>query len=1076
MNQEIYSSFRSRGKVTSLCGSFSETLSEVKGVLRSENHCGLLGVAMGFSFSMMCTSPDHIIQDFPSTISISTKLLGVPFSILLSIFFLEPNHFAILFKLWPKICFTGVEKVLAGVQDGGGKKITNEVDESPEFASVAFSFFVKQAPFHVLFPAIFFIEGFHLLEHSKVQNLLLAKLPERTPDLSISSFCHVLFCLLQARLTYRTKPFDELEKLCESSCFLAEHIVKQLFVEKIESDCSPLVWAPLSSGHIREVAELILCHPLITTVLECPLPADNDFTDMLFIKPPETFLQFAERGVNRIDHHILNLLRTTSELLVHFFSDCISPSEVDHSGKRIAKAFKALVQKLFWAFKERFTDCIKTKDLTPLIPTLYVLHNLNEFICPFELLELVQWLFSRIDLNDTAVSPACQRCGLSVGLHIASWAFDSLAVYVSYPGAKRNIFNLFMGTGGRNFDASLFERIFFFLFEIVTRIELDVADICLVKAIKVVKLHKHMEKTSLPFVMAASRLLASIPVNFLSYCMHKTTKIKADFLFLLSEMSSLHLCVFGHLLSDKISDNQVFKANKEENCKLPLYDAEFLMLLPTVLLYLNSTCLKFGGQCGKHVENVTSFFWKMLLCGFSNWKSFVLEEMFEIKHVGCSPSSMEEFISLFSSSLLGKAVLLMRRYLSVSGHLVKMRRRLSLFNSVCPDTSAHDDLLDCDISDVGVCSLELFLNFANKITAKICFCRILLFPEHNQLQTLMKDGKKKGIESEVRSSRIRFLSMLVHSWQHLVEKFHTCMCDPREREHMRSSLFRFLEIFIAKNILELAREMHDCLIELHSLPLLEQFAKYSLLHRFEDPTTLKMLRTVLTSLPVGKFSCISILQLLLAHSQFAPTILFAHSSSVCSQFGMAFSPAPGIMRSFTFPHTEENVFDGKTNLYGPRTRKLELVKLLRVLIHIMSRQHDFNSETSSGINLKELVLLLLSSYGATVDEIDLEMYDLMNEIGAIDKSVTEIISEMDLLWGSACLKVRKEREQERGVSSNNLYDKEVVEERRRIQFRENLPIDPKLCVKTVLCFPYDRVADGSLSKLQTDYSDKVSYL
>ncbi|XP_027162829.1 uncharacterized protein LOC113763268 [Coffea eugenioides] len=1072
VQQQIYSSFMSEEKATGLGGSFSETLSEVNRILRTKDHCGLLGVTMGFSFSMICTTADQILQNFPSTISTSTKLLGVPFSILLLRFFLEPSHFAEVFKLWPKICFAGVDKVISGVHDGEGQTIANELDDSPDSASIAFSFLVKNAPFHVLFPAIFFTDGLHLLGHSKVQNLLLDKFTESTPDFSVSSLCRLLFCLLQARLAYRIKPSDELEKLCESSCFLAKHIVKQSFVEKFGPDCSPRVLPPLSSGHIREVAGIILGHPLLTALLEWPLHTDNDVGDMIFMKPPETFLQYAERGVRKIDHHILQLLRrTTSELLVHVFSKCRSPSVVDHSTERIAKAFKALVQKLFLTFKARFTDSRKTDDLMPLIPTLYALHSLSEFICPFELLNLVHWLFSRIDLNDTAVSISCQRCGLSVGLQIASWAFDSLSLYMLEPHAKRTLFNFFMGTGNRSFEITLFERIFNSIFEIATHTQLEVADICLFKAVKIIKMHKCMEKTSLPFVMATSRLLPSVPVNFISYCLDKTTKTKCDFLFLLSEMSSLHLCVFGHLVSGKISNNQALKVNKEENCNRPQYSEEFLMLLPTVLLYLRSNFLKFGGQFGKHVENTSSFFWKILLRGFSNWKSFVSEEIFEIKLVECSSLCMEDFSNLFSSSLLGKAVLLMRHYLAVSGHLVKMKRLLSTFDSVCPHASAQNDLLDCDAREIGVCSLELSLNFVNKIIAKICLCWMLLFPEHNNLQSVVKDGKKKGIESEVSILRIRFLSMLVHSWQRLVENFHTC----RQGENIRSSLFRFLEIFIAKNIVALVREMHDCLVELHSLPFLDQLAKYSLLHRFDDPTTIRMLRIVLISLSEGKFLCISILQLLLAHSQFAPTILFAHSSTVCTQFGMSFAPAPSIMRLFTVLHTEENTVDGKKDAHetGPHMKKLELIKLLRVLIHILGQQHYLDSETSNGLNLKELVLVLLSSYGATMDEIDLEMYSLMNEIEAIDKSVSEGIAEMDFLWGSASLKVRQEREQKQSVSSlSNSYDNEVVGERRRIQFRENLPIDTKLCAKTVLCFPHDRFADGSLSKLQTNDSDE----
>ncbi|KAL3834336.1 hypothetical protein ACJIZ3_009072 [Penstemon smallii] len=47
----------------------------------------------------------------------------------------------------------------------------------------------------------------------------------------------------------------------------------------------------------------------------------------------------------------------------------------------------------------------------------------------------------------------------------------------------------------------------------------------------------------------------------------------------------------------------------------------------------------------------------------------------------------------------------------------------------------------------------------------------------------------------------------------------------------------------------------------------------------------------------------------------------------------------------------------------------------------------------------------------------------------------------------------------------------VFEEHRKIQFRANLPVDPKLCAQTVLCFPYFRfVSEGTLSQLQKNHS------
>ncbi|KAJ6966734.1 hypothetical protein NC652_004325 [Populus alba x Populus x berolinensis] len=93
----------------------------------------------------------------------------------------------------------------------------------------------------------------------------------------------------------------------------------------------------------------------------------------------------------------------------------------------------------------------------------------------------------------------------------------------------------------------------------------------------------------------------------------------------------------------------------------------------------------------------------------------------------------------------------------------------------------------------------------------------------------------------------------------------------------------------------------------------------------------------------------------------------------------------------------------------------------------------------------------------------------MLEIESIDNSVIDV-ADMDYLWGTAVLKISKER-----VLDQETYDvmtnTEAVKEHRRSQFRENLSVDPKMCVTTVLHFPYDRtVTDGSLSldRLQLD--------
>ncbi|KAH7853492.1 hypothetical protein Vadar_003073 [Vaccinium darrowii] len=79
----------------------------------------------------------------------------------------------------------------------------------------------------------------------------------------------------------------------------------------------------------------------------------------------------------------------------------------------------------------------------------------------------------------------------------------------------------------------------------------------------------------------------------------------------------------------------------------------------------------------------------------------------------------------------------------------------------------------------------------------------------------------------------------------------------------------------------------------------------------------------------------------------------------------------------------------------------------------------------------------------------------MLEIESANVSNSGSIAEMDYLWGSAAIRIRKEREQEQDLSSDMIQDVEAVE-RRRTQFRENLHIDLKMCAYTVLHFPYGR--------------------
>ncbi|CAL5417887.1 unnamed protein product [Camellia sinensis] len=557
------------------------------------------------------------------------------------------------------------------------------------------------------------------------------------------------------------------------------------------------------------------------------------------------------------------------------------------------------------------------------------------------------------------------------------------------PYTKGISYNMFWGMEEKNFDVLLFENIYFEVIEIAMCFELDTADLCLLKAVNVANIHKVMQNQHIPLSMDISRVIVNTPIK-------------------------------GNVIKGTSNNTRS--------------DDDFLMLLPTARLYLQSSSMKYGEQFQICIGNISSFYSKILLSSFSDWKSYVSGDIFKLECTEFLSPSMEELLNLVSDSLLGKAILMLRYYFSLNRDAVKLKKRLKLFDSVCPHSGAHDIILDCDVSEIDAYSLNQSLNLVNRVVAKIYFCRMLLFQKDNQIQSLPgEDGNMKEIHSEVRSnkedsSRIRFMNILVWTWQLIVKKFPSKSEDSGKVIGTNYFLFMFLEAFILRNILELTREMHN------------------------------------------------LLQLLLAHSQFAPTIHYVSKSSGGYQFGVIFKPMSSILRLLVVPSTDQsalNVEMSPQNTYELSMKRLEVVKLLRALFHFTSQQCGFDFKKDISVNSRELVFLLLSSYGATLSEVDLEIYDLMFEIESANESNSGSIAEMDYLWGAAAIKVRKEREQEQDLSSVNMNDVEAVEERRRSQFRENLPVDPKVCATTVLHFPYDRtVSEGTLflSKYRHDNS------
>ncbi|XP_010317143.1 uncharacterized protein [Solanum lycopersicum] len=1035
--------------------SFTCTVGEVQRLLKSESDGSLVGLTIGFCFSIACTTSAEIIQNFPSIVSLSNKLLGVPLSLLMQLFFSEPSLLSDASKRWPEIFFTGMERALARLS--GGRTMDYESD--------AFSVFLERAPFYVLFPAVLYIDGLDFSDQSGLQSLLLAKLSKKTSDHLLSCFRYLLFWLNQTQLSYRHEQFEGLEKLSAACFLLLSGMLKKLLVEKSNSrgvdTCSPF-----STYFIEELVVTILDHPAVVSVLEYPSPVNSDFACGTIQDSVDQFVESVKLKICKTDHHVLNLVKATFEFWLSFCFGQSSSSEVYHANKHVVTSFKNVVKKLVLTFRLKMNECMKSKNLIPLVPVLYALHSLIHFISPFEVLELAHWILSLIDLEDRSVWLTSALC---VGLHIAGSAFDHLAAYMWQPQEKIPIC-LFWGIQQEQNDVILYEKVLLQVYDIATRFELDVADACLLKAVKVVKVHKSMQKESHLFLKDSCRTVANTHVNVLSHCMLKITKRKAEILFLVADISPLHLSVFGKLFSDRMNKYVVVKPRTVPPI-CDFSDEDALMLLPTVILYLNSIPAKFGGQlCILH-EHIASFYWEILKQGFSIWTSYVSREIFKVEYF--ENLSMEDFPNLVSGSLLANTVIVVQLFFEIRGDLVKVKKRLSIFNSVC--SSDCSDLLEFDLTQDGSYSVEESLNVVNRTVAKIRLCRALLFPEKGKFPSLLKKNAEVVASEDcpiLDLARIRFLNLLVQSWQLIVKRCSLNVVGFRQMEVGSCSIFRYLEVYILKNVTEITREMQGCLLNLESLPFVEQLGNSSLLHRFYDPLTLGMLRAIISSVSEGKFSCISIIQRLLAHSQFAATIHSSHISAGHSHFGMIFTPLPSIMRSYVqFADLDAYDLKDSCKLSEECARQLELVKLLRLLFQISARQCDINNVKDIGINLRELLFLLLSSYGASMSVIDLEIYSLMDEISSANNLGEVSMAKLDYLWGSALLKVRKENEQEQTISCN-LSEAEAVDDYRRIRFRENIPIDPKVCATTVLYFPYERtVGPRILKEPKKDYPD-----
>ncbi|KAK8989349.1 hypothetical protein V6N11_063781 [Hibiscus sabdariffa] len=1068
--------------------SFAKTLAEVKKVIRDEYGGELTGIVKAFYSAMLCATPEDLLMNFPSVVAISVKL-GVPIPLLSSIIFSEQNFLVGLSNLWPEVFFPGLELALVRIHkkgNGDAEGMPSDIDfDTIESAATAFSLLLKQVPFHVLFSAVISIDALYLSEHSKIQDLLLTKRSEWTSGYVISCLRLVLFWFYRVRFFYRNKQLTEMEHLSDTCLILVKNMFSQLLTLKPDFECSMDSEVLLSAETIREVAETILCHPEVMSSLNCPMSWNKEVSQMttgLVGNDLDTFLSLSRQSLHKLDHQILDLLTAT---LDYYLSVSKSHSSVIEDGAKrtFQRAFSSLVQRLFIVVRDRFDLCIASGDSLPLLSSFCAVHALIQSISPFELLELGHWMFSRIDMNELTVENVHVISALCVGFSVVGGAFEVYSSYLQQPLIKRVLYGFLWEVEEKNFDVNLLEDIYVKVCKLSCNFKLDSADSCLLRTIGAVLRQKNMHHGEYhPLSIAMSRVIISTPVEMVSHCICRTSIVKAKLLHLLIQMSPLHLSIFGKLfLSILNKKNLCNDILMKEVSSYALPDQDYMMLLPAALSLLNSAFVKFEKHFCHRFKIIPSFYSKMLLNGFMHWKSFVSGDIFLEDYGNTLPSSAEELFNLVDGSLLGKSIHMLRYHLFLSGDSVKPKKRLELFNSIFACSVTHEELIDCDATEMDFNSVNKSMNHINKVIAKISFCRMMLFPEDDKVLFLAKEADEGLKETslilgsnKVDSARMHFMNALVGAWQWMVKKLPII---PEYSTSILASngdclcLYRCLEVFILRNIFQLTRKMHDYLVQLESIPFVEQLMRSTLLHRFEDSYTLRILRSIHLLLSEGKFSRVLCLQLLLGHSQFGYMIHSISKPSV-TEIGTFFRSMSSILRLLVTPHIHSYMTDGKDDQETAEmcTKQLEILKILRILLS-GANQSGFDSGSDNGINLKELHSLLLSSYGATLSEIDLEIYILMNVVESMHSSGSEYITEMDYLWGTAATKVNKELLLKHGASTDTMIDTEAVQEVRKIKYRENLSVDPKVCASTVLHFPYDRTASEehlSLNKFRTD--------
>ena len=1006
-------------------------------------------VATAFLFSIMSAPPEDIIRSFPELLDVVKTHFPSHLQFLSSVLYLQHDYLAKVASCCPDMFFCSLRQFEGNLDVDRANTVDGKCqNHSISTESAAMSTFLNVTPSCTLLPSVLSLVFSAPAEtgeaHAQLLDALLRLLRAKLSESTISELTFnlrvILFwshCLLPS---YTLKCSNVLEQICHVCSTLVDSIFERIRVLAAETaDFNA------SAECFQDIVESVLQHPVISLSFPCkkgvialslPCSLSNcpDLTDRSVELVEEAFTSYSKKNLHLVDGFVLNLLGKLYDLLLL----------ADNDGRSLELLFaspKVMLERILLLFKEKFQLSMNKGNLGLLLPNFYMVRALTKFMSPVRLLELANWMFSELEscgLNcSVAFAPAAFVC-----LYIADIAMEFLYDYLQQTDHSSESCRSW-GLEIQNSDIATIQRVYHVILHFATKLNLEFADVCLLKML--IRIHnaersagQNTEYTALHMML--STMAINTPLSILHHCMFPTSKVKAKAVWLLLEVSPMHMNFFGQMLMKVLEKDA----------------SEHILLLPAALSYMKHHSDDHI-QCVEFLETVASFYCKMLLGdgGFPCWKSFITTSIFEENFSDFRHESVQDMMDYFSDTLLGKSVTML--HYSLSSKEISRKQRLEIVASVCPQSS---DLLDSDVSDMNPDSHNGILKLTNELLAKISLIRLLLSPPRRLLSNETASDRES---KRVSNAKLNFISILVRTLDKILRKFPRC--DGLSHSDKQQRVICSLEYTILKHIVELSSEIQPHLNQLNSIPFLNQFIKSSLLHRFSDHVTLKAIRCVLVILSEGKFPADEILELILGHSHFLSSMTYNVVSEYPSAFnatGSLLQPAPSILRSVDSPFTKD-----KFQICIAEKRKIEIIRLLRVLYDIKTRQQN-NSLLSES---RELCFLLLSVYGATLGETDLEILHLLNEIESYE---CKTIAEVDHLWGTAAVKYREELKLDYSTSEIHKTENTESNGRRRALFRENMPIDSKLCVTTVLQFCYKRSSRVSVFSLEQLRQDNFS--